>query len=69
MQALTDSSVDSCTAYVAATSGDNFGIMADVPAAGDFYWYLVTGENAFGQGIAGTGAAGLRIHNSSGACP
>jgi len=39
------------------------------PASGDFYWYIVVGVNATGEGSAGTATAGPRVVNSTGTCP
>ena len=43
--------------------------LAEVPAAGAFYWYLVTGTNGSGEGTAGNATAGARVVNTSGVCP
>jgi hypothetical protein len=65
---LLTNDVDSCVRY----SGSSTSAAAnDDPTwvAGGFYWYLVTGMNANGEGPAGNATAGARIVNSSGACP
>jgi hypothetical protein len=66
---LLNGSVDSCTKYIgAATSTDTIN-EDPTGLAGGFYWYLVTGSNAGGEGSAGNATAGERIVNSSGDCP
>ncbi len=65
---LLTSAIDSCVKY----SGSATSAAAnDDPTwvAGGFYWYLVTGTNANGEGPTGNATAGARIVNSSGTCP
>lgn len=54
LAALADGAVDSSYvgAFVAPTTG---AMLIGEPPVGDFYWYLVTGSNADGEGDAGTG--------------
>lgn len=65
---LLTSDIDSCVRYSGSSTS---ATIADDPTwvAGGFYWYLVTGTNANGEGPAGNATAGARIINSSGACP
>ena len=66
---LFNGSVDSCTKYAGtATSADTIN-EDPTGLAGGFYWYLVTGSNAGGEGSPGNATAGERIVNSSGDCP
>jgi hypothetical protein len=65
---LLNSSTDSCTKWTGAATSCTVN---DDPSgiAGGFYWYLVTGTNAGGEGSAGNATAGPRTVNSSGTCP
>ncbi len=70
---LVDTNLDSCVRYTgSATTVDT---LSEDPAAvpGRFYWYLVTGSNATGEGSAGShtalGAAQDRVVNANPACP
>jgi len=70
---LLTTGTDSCTRYQGtATSAATADDPSSLPP-GDFYWYLVVGVNAYGEGSAGHAFAGglmtTRIVNSSGACP
>ncbi len=49
-------------------TGTSKVLSADNPASGTFYWYIVTGYNAIGEGSAGNGTAGRRYLSAS-ACP
>jgi hypothetical protein len=64
---LLNSGSDSCLSY---SGTDSSAPAPDDPvdAAGRFYWYLVTGVNASGEGTAGSATAGPRIVNSGGGC-
>jgi hypothetical protein len=42
--------------------------LTEEPAGGAFFWYLVTGWNAAGEGHAGNATAGPRQLNSAGPC-
>jgi hypothetical protein len=66
---LMTGAVDSCVKYQGAATST--GTLTENPAgiAGNFYWYLVTASNAFGEGPAGPGSGGPRIVNASGPCP
>ena len=69
LPALRSSTLDSCLRYTGPGVGDNnVDLSIDVPAAGGFYWYLITGANGVGEGDAGSGSDGLRILNGGGAC-
>jgi hypothetical protein len=64
---LLNCNYDSCKRYDgSATSLD---LHLDVPASGAFYWYIVTGYNATGEGSAGSATAGPRFLNATGGCP
>jgi len=68
---LLDGSEDSCVAFRGYSAGENTasGLTEDpsiVP--GRFYWYIVTGLNASGEGTAGSGSGGERVVDSSGDC-
>lgn len=65
---LLDAQVDSCRRYLG--SATTASISEDPSAvAGRFYWYLVTGSNANGEGSAGDATSGPRVVNASGTCP
>jgi len=68
LPALLTGADDSCTrASTPATStGD---LVTESPSTGDFYWYLVRGLSAAGEGPSGDATAGARIQNSNGVCP
>jgi subtilisin-like proprotein convertase family protein len=58
---------DSCLRVsTAATSATG---LLDVPGTGGFDWWLVRASNAFGEGPAGAGSAGQRLHEPTGICP
>jgi alpha-tubulin suppressor-like RCC1 family protein len=70
---LLTTGADSCTRYQGSSTS---AVTADDPSSlppGDFYWYLVVGVNAYGEGSPGLARLGslsaVRIVNSSGACP
>jgi hypothetical protein len=72
LSALTGSSIDSCPR--ATTLTQQVAGLSEVPALGSWYWYLVRGHNAEGDGPAGfswiASQSPARIHDSSGvACP
>jgi hypothetical protein len=68
LPALLSGTDDSCTRY----SGSSLSLSSVTEvnaAAGDFYWYIVTGTNGGGcQGPAGSATAGQRVVNSTGPC-
>jgi len=68
LPAVLDAADDSCTKYSgsALSAAENDDPTA---VAGRFYFYVVIGENAWGQGPAGNATAGPRVMNSTGACP
>ena len=63
--------VDSCLRGTTLTQ--QMSAIADAPASGSFYWYLVRANNAQGVGPAGfsriQGNVRARIQESSGPCP
>jgi hypothetical protein len=63
---LLNTGTDSCTVYSGASTS---ATDATSPTAGQFYWYLVTAGNTYGEGPAGNATAGARIVNSTGTCP
>jgi hypothetical protein len=65
---LANGSVDSCTRYEGPGTSATIGDEPPSLAPGDFYWYLVVGLNAVGEGSAGSATSGGRVVNSSGAC-
>lgn len=63
---LLNGNVDSCTRY----DGTDLSVdIPEVPATGEFYWFIVTAYNIYGSGSAGEATAGERIVDSSGTCP
>jgi hypothetical protein len=66
---LLNSSTDSCTKYTGAAASTATITEDPTGIAGGFYWYLVTGSNAGGEGSAGNATAGARTVNSGGGCP
>lgn len=66
---LLNSSTDSCTKYTGAAASTATITEDPTGIAGGFYWYLVTGSNAGGEGSAGIATAGARTVNSGGGCP
>jgi hypothetical protein len=69
LAALMDPSSDSCTRFAGADETENaVSLAGDSPAAGSFYWYLVTGWNAGGEGTAGDATAGPRVLDTTGSC-
>jgi hypothetical protein len=68
LPSLLTGAIDSCTKWTG--SGTNCAVFDDpTGVAGGFYWYLVTGVNAIGEGNAGNASTSARIVNSSGLCP
>jgi hypothetical protein len=71
LPALLDHGVDSCLR--ATTLTQQVTGLAETPALGTFYWYLVRGNNAQGEGPSGFERFGpqvvARIEDSSGVCP
>ena len=70
--ALLDLSVDSCP--WGGTYQQRFTGVAETPASGSFYWYLVRGHNAQGEGPPGFDRIGgqelARIEDpAGGSCP
>jgi hypothetical protein len=72
LASLADGANDSCPRYAGLVS-PQASPMPDVPPSGTFYWFLVRGENAQGEGPPGFARFGsqtrARVHNSSGSCP
>lgn len=65
---LLNCSYDSCKKP--DQSGTSIDLSSEAnPASGAFYWYIVTGYNATGEGSAGNATAGPRFLNSNGNCP
>jgi hypothetical protein len=69
---LANGSIDSC--LVAANQVyPSWSPLPEVPEGGSFYWYLVRGVNARGEGPAGFARFGTlavaRVLDSSGSCP
>jgi hypothetical protein len=64
---LLTNDVDSCVRYSGSSTSASVN---DDPTwiVGRFYWYLVTGMNANGEGPAGNATGGPRTANSSGVC-
>ncbi len=65
---LLDSNLDSCRRMSVAASATGETV-AELPGAGEFFWYLVRAANAGGEGPAGDATPGPRVHDSSGPCP
>jgi len=63
---LLNSGTDSCTRLTRSSSTTGH-VLTELPGAGSFYWYLVTGVNGSGEGSAGSATAGARIVNNTGA--
>ncbi len=70
---LVNAPLDSCLESTFATNTTGSGAITENPAPGRFYWFLVTSDNASGEGPSGSarlaGAAQPRIRNTSGTCP
>jgi len=68
---LQDPTVDSCQRGTALLQ--EFPGLVETPAVGSWYWYLIRGNNAQGEGHPGFMLLGTlsraRIHDSSGVCP
>jgi subtilisin-like proprotein convertase family protein len=68
---LDDDAADAC--LLINPLGQQFGGLTEVPPIGSFFWYLVRGNNAQGEGPAGfqnlNGQLRARVMSSSGACP
>jgi hypothetical protein len=62
---------NACLRFTGADQNANSaaGLVDDPSAAGGLYWYLVVGDNLFGEGPAGNATAGPRLINSGGNCP
>lgn len=58
---------DSCLRLT--TTATSTTTMAEAPAAGGAYWYLVRAANPGGEGPAGDATSGPRSHQGSGTCP
>jgi len=63
---LLDSQGDSCLRW---SGSETTCALGETPAAGTFYWYLVTASNTGGEGPAGDATAGARSLDSTGPCP
>jgi hypothetical protein len=64
---LLDPTLDSCQRFIG--NGLNTGdVLTELPAPGTFWWYLVLGANAAGEGTAGNASSGPRTLNSTGPC-
>jgi hypothetical protein len=67
MPYLLNATNDSCLKWSGAGTSCT---LSDAPAAGSFYWYLVIGTNATGDGLPGNATIGPRTLNyTTGACP
>ena len=66
---LLTSAADSCKRYDGTALSVNLNSANDMPAAGSFLWFLVTGYTGLTEGSAGYASAGPRIVNSTGTCP
>jgi len=66
LPSLLDATDDSCVRW---TGPGTSCALNDTPGSGSFYWYLVIGANTAGDGSPGSATAGLRIFNTTGACP
>ncbi len=65
---LLNGNVDSC--LLADQNGTSINLSSDTLASGSFYWYVVRGYNAAGDGTAGNATAGPRHLDPSGSsCP
>ncbi len=64
---LLTNDIDSCVRYSGSSTDATIN---DDPTwvAGGFYWYLVTGTNANGEGPSGNATSGPRIVNTNGTC-
>lgn len=67
LPALLNLSQDSCRRTLVASASAS-GV-AEAPAPGAIYWYLVVGANGQGEGTAGNATAGPRHIDSTGPCP
>ena len=65
---LLSSAMESCLRLSAAATSSG-AVLTETPAAGSFYWYLVTGSNGFGEGTAGDATLVTRVLDSFGNCP
>ena len=71
LPALLTTGLDSCLRGVQPDqNGPTFANLMEVPGEtqGNLFWYLVTGVNASGEGIAGYASSGLRQLDSRGVC-
>jgi subtilisin-like proprotein convertase family protein len=68
LPSLLTSAPDSCerASTPETTTGSS---IAETPPESDFYWFLVRGVSAAGEGPAGDATAGPRTLNSAGDCP
>lgn len=68
---LRDAGVDSC--LLGSSLTQQFAGLTESPELNSFYWYLVLGSNALGDGPAGfwrsPGLVLARLVESSGGCP
>jgi subtilisin-like proprotein convertase family protein len=71
LPALLNGAIDSCRRF--ETLNQTFTGLTDIPPLGSFYWYIVRGANAQGEGASGVshiqGQALARVVDSSGSCP
>jgi len=64
---LLDVQIDSCPRWSGPATSC---VLDETPAPGAFYWYLVIGTNAAGDGHPGEATGGVRVVNSApGTCP
>lgn len=64
---IADPQGDSCGR--GTTAHLSMGDLTEVPATGEFYWWIVRARNAAGAGPAGGGTVGPWVHDSTGSCP
>ncbi len=68
LPALLTAVADSC-GRASTPETSTGGLITETPSDGDFYWFLVRGLSAAGEGPAGDATSGPRVQDSAGACP
>ncbi len=69
MGCLLSGSEDSCLRRQLTDPFTDPGTITEVPGPGRFFWFLVTGVNALGEGNAGVATTGERQRNGFDRCP
>lgn len=65
---LLNTGVDSCSRLLAFSETTGAGAIPENPLSGNLLWFLVTAQNASGEGSPGNATSGPRVRNGSAYC-